>query len=166
MGLICDNVIFEFEEVNKFNVENLYELENKYTHNNVSKKDFIKNINFCDYESYLMIKSKETQKYYGFFNLLDINLIDDYAYIKFSFIKPFEDICYDLIYAYVDYLFNRYPIRKIYYELFLYEIDIAKHLKNIGFKVEVKYKNYKHYNNEYYSKYVLVLNRKDFYNYE
>lgn len=158
---ICNKIIFE--EVNKHNIDDLYKLEKKYKNVNVSKKEFIKNINFREYETYSMIKDEETNVYYGFFDLIDLNYIDGYIYIKIFMNNLLEDMCSNIICKYLDYLFNIYPIRKIYYEIFSYEIDLAKHLKEIGFKVEVKYKNYKYYDSIYYSKYVLALDRKDFY---
>lgn len=162
--LVGNNIILE--EVNKSNIENLYELENKSNNDSVSRKEFLKNIDFSQYDTYLMVKLKGSKKFCALFDLIDINYIDGYVYIRFCFDNLSENICSNIIYKCVDYLFNIYPIRKIYYELFLYEIDIAKHLKNVGFKIEVKYKDFKYYDNKYYSKYVLVLNRKDFYSNE
>lgn len=162
--LTSEDIILE--EIGKENVELLYDFKNgiEFPKNTISKSSFIQCIN--DYINDAMIKSKSSSKYYGFCNLIDINYVDRFAYI-YVFIKAFSKNDYtNAVYKYIDFLFNLYPLRKIYYEVYSYEINNAICLKEIGFKIEVKYKNYKKDGNKFYSKYVLGLSRKDFYNNE
>ena len=163
LNINCED--FTFEDINKNNINGLYNLLSDNNSNNdiLSKKIFFKNFTYEDYLDYLIVKSNKTLVYHGFCNLIDINYIDGYVYINVYFKDLSENVCCYILYKYIDYLFNIYPIRKVYYEVYLYEIKIASVLKKLGFNIEVKYKDYKYYNQRYYTKYLLTLNRGEFY---
>lgn len=163
LNINCEEFIFE--DINKGNINELYNLlsYNKFNDKFPSKTAFFKNLTYEDYLDFFLIRSNKTPNYYGVCNLVDINYIDGYVYINIFFKDLSEKDSDIIIYKYIDYLFNVYAIRKIYYEVYLYEIEIATSLRKVGFNIEVKYKNYKYYQQKYYTKYLLTLNRGDFY---
>lgn len=166
MKLNIDYENFIFEDINKNNIDELYNLlscYNKFDNKFPSKTTFFKNFVYEDYLDYLVIKSNKTRIYHGICNLIDIDYIDRYVYINVFLKDLSKKDSSSVIYKYIDHLFNIYPIRKVYYEVYLHEIEIATYLKKLGFNIEVKYKNYQYYNQKYYTKYLLTLNRRDFY---
>lgn len=65
--------------------------------------------------------------------------------------------------AFIDYLFNLYPIRKIYNHVYSYnEQSLNSHLK-AGFNTEGKLLGYRYYAGDYHDVYILSITKDDFY---
>lgn len=65
--------------------------------------------------------------------------------------------------TFIDYLFNLYPMRKIYNHVYSYnEQSLNSHLK-AGFNTEGKLLEYRYYAGNYHDVYILSITREEFY---
>ncbi len=138
----------------------------------MSLDDESKLSNFCSYDTLkyidkniqVLIIENSTQAVIGYIYCYNYKSYDGFIYVKIFFNDAMNKESYiegcSLLFNYV---FTMMPIRKIYYEIFEYEINNIKFIKNIGFKLEANLKEDKFFNGKYNDKYILSLYREDFY---
>jgi len=121
---------------------------------------------FIDKYIELLIIENETQRSIGYTYCYNYNSSDGFIYIKIININnenKFEKNLLEGCLLLFNYIFTMMPIRKIYYEIFEYELEDIKFIKKIGFKLEANLKEDKFFNGKYNNKYILSLYREDFY---
>lgn len=132
----------------------------------LTKKEFYKKIyQTINRNFFLLIVPIDGEKPIGFINSQGYNKTDGYLYIN-GFIENVKENKRKFLEGatlFFYYLFDNLSIRKIYAEIYSYNIQYAKILKELGFKMEIKLPEYKFFNGKYHSKYILSLNKIDFY---
>ena len=113
---------------------------------------------------FLLIMALKNNEIIGFINGIGYNKIDRYIYTN-GFIKDInenKEMFNESALLFYKYIFDNFNVRKIYSELYSYNIQYAKTLRELGFKKELKLEDYKFFNGKYHSKYVLSLDKETF----
>lgn len=132
----------------------------------ISSFNLINESKFIDKNIEVLISENKTQRNIGYIYCYNYRSFDGYLYIKININNNGNENKEMLIEACVllfDYIFTMMPVRKIYYEVFEYEINYFKFIKNMGFKLEANLKEDKFFNGKYNDKYILSLYRENFY---
>lgn len=133
----------------------------------------------------VIVKSKELfrdwlifqlQNYYHEFKIVDYNnekigfcysyeyidgTIKTVMYIKDDYQDSGVGVLAEI--SFIDYLFNLYPIRKVYNHVYSYnEQSLNSHLK-AGFNTEGKLIKYRYYAGHYHDVYILSITKENFY---
>lgn len=65
--------------------------------------------------------------------------------------------------VFIDELFTKYPIRKVYNHVYAYNKQSLKSNLDGGFAIEGQLKEYRYLNGEYHDMFILAITRKEFY---
>ncbi len=97
----------------------------------------------------------------GFINSFDYNSNDGYLNIAIFIEKKYRKTIFPLEIGlvFLNYLFSRYPIRKIYCTVYNYNTDSLNFLKKAGFSLEGELQKHKYFNGEYHNMKIFVLYR-------
>lgn len=112
---------------------------------------------------FLLIMTLKNNEIIGFIRGKGYNRIDRYIYTN-GFVENIEEnknMFKESAILFYKYIFDNFNVRKIYSELYSYNIQYAKILRELGFKKELKLEGYKFFNGKYHSKYVLSLNKEN-----
>lgn len=129
-----------------------------------TKKDFwnIFNNKINDsYHEFMVAIDLNTNNPIGFINSFDYNSNDGYLNIAIFIDEKYRKTVFSLETGliFLNYLFDVYPIRKIYCTVFDYNIDSQNFLNKAGFLLEGELKEHKYFNGKYHNMKIFVLYR-------
>lgn len=151
LSLIGKEVFLENEENKEIQKKayNIYNYEEN-THKNIQMQ--------------MIIKNKCNENIIGQICSYNYNKIDGYTYIDINMDDNGKKEFYiETCQMFFNYIFTCFPIRKLYFEGYKYELEKMRILKEIGFEIEGNLKQHNFFCGKYYDKYILSINRKDFY---
>lgn len=130
----------------------------------VTKNEFNDMLKCEDYHIYLLIVSTTNNVPIGYIYSNKYNKIDEYINVSIFLedVPNREESFIETINMFYNYLFTCFPIRKIYNEMFEYNVVDLKILRKIGCKIEAKMKDDKFFDRKYHNKYILAMYNYDF----
>lgn len=118
------------------------------------------------YNDFFIIENKENNLTNGFIYSYDYNITNGYLYTAICIDEKFRNFAIgaEAGMLFLNYLFMKYPIRKVYCTVYEYNKPSLKMLKNAGFKVEGILKKHRYFDENYYNMYILSFYREDMQN--
>lgn len=135
--------------------------------NHTSKLSFLKWIKtrlIDDFHDFFLVRTKDDKKICGFVHDYNFSLYAGHCkvvvYIDESFRKTGVG-AYAAI-SFVKYLFNSYPLRKVYSTVYEYNKESMLNTEQVGFKEEGCLKKYRYYNGDHIGMKYYSVSREDF----
>ena len=122
-----------------------------------------KKLNYI-YHEFMIIINVKKQIPIGFIYSYDYNLQNNYFYIAICIEDKERNATFgaEAGIIFLNYLFNYYPIRKVYCTVYEYNKQSMKFLQNAGFKIEGILKEHRYFNGKYHNMNILAFYREEF----
>ncbi len=108
--------------------------------------------------------SAERPEAIGFVYDYDFSLLDGHTCVAAYIIPQYRDVCYGALIgaAFLDLLFKRYPLRKVYTTVYNYNVQSLQSNLKAGFKEEGVISGYRYHNGEWHSLHYLSITREEY----
>lgn len=118
-----------------------------------------------NYHDFYVLKNAETRSLIGFIYSYEYSSIDLHCRVCCFLDAHYRDVGIGAVCTmkFVDELFSKYPLRKVYADIYDYNERSLKSIRDAGFTEEVCLKDYRFYNGKYYDMHTLALDREKFY---
>ena len=116
------------------------------------------------YHIFFMVKKRSTGEVIGYLYTYNYNPSNGYIYMSISSDENINSL-YAIAEAgilFINYLFSRYSLRKIYAEVYGFNLKSRHIVENTGFSLEGELKKHRYYNGQYHSLLTYAL-YKDFF---
>lgn len=118
-----------------------------------------------NYHDFYVLRHRENRNLIGFIYSYEYSTIDLNCRVCCFLNRQYRDVGFGAVCTmkFVDELFSKYPLRKVYADIYDYNEQSLKSIRDSGFTEEVCFKAYRYYNGRYYDMHTLGLGREKFY---
>lgn len=118
-----------------------------------------------DFHDFFVIADEESNVPVGYVHNYDFSLQDGNCKIVVYIDEPYRNTGLGGYCAiqYMDYLFLKYPLKKIYVTIYAYNRESLTSNQKAGFLKEGVLKKYRYYNGKFHDLHILSMDRKRFY---
>lgn len=115
-----------------------------------------------NYHEFMIIVNKQTNLPIGFIYSYDYDVRNNYLYITLFIEKKSRNSIYGVESGmiFLNYLFNKYPIRKVYCTVYKYNKMSFKFLQNAEFEMEGVLKEHRYFDGKYHDMMIFSFNRE------